>query len=92
VSTVFSLFRCRGGRKIGIPELKVLSRAMTAWQARVREYRRKKERLQLAQEFRNKTLLWQAFSRWMHFQVEIVTHTVAALCSHRVPLSRPSRL
>jgi hypothetical protein len=48
---------------------------MTAWQARVREYRRKKERLQLAQEFRNKTLLWQAFSRWMHFQVGKLRHT-----------------
>ncbi|GAQ85944.1 hypothetical protein KFL_002620100 [Klebsormidium nitens] len=62
------LSRCRGGRKIGIPELKVLSRAMGAWQARVQEYRRKKERLQLAQEFRNKTLLWQALSRWLYFQ------------------------
>ena len=42
---------------------------MGAWQARVQEYRRKKERLQLAQEFRNKTLLWQALSRWLYFQV-----------------------
>lgn len=49
----------------------MLSRAMGAWQARVQEYRRKKERLQLAQEFRNKTLLWQALSRWLYFQVRM---------------------